>query len=114
MFSCNYNAGFKMRFDSGILISVQFHANAYCSNKSREYNVNSLEKGKLNNFNSSKDAEVMIWLDGTNKVFPLSENDDEKGWLSTNQVAYLINMCATAKDFEELLSKIEEIRNHLI
>lgn len=73
-------AGFQMTFANGNTISVQFGMGNYCNNRNCSKS-------------DCEDAEIAIW----NKLDKLYDfgGDEVKGYCSTDEVAYYINLAAT-------------------
>ena len=87
MFKVYANKGFQMTFENGWTVSVMFGSGNYCS---RRYNT-SIEMPK-NEYQShkSKDAEITAW-DINNNWFEF-EDDEVKGYVSTNELSDFIQM----------------------
>ena len=72
-------SGLQMTFENGNTISIQFGFGNYCDNR---------HEGK----ESCKDAEIAIW--NKEGVWHDFENDQVKGYCTTDEVALWINFAA--------------------
>lgn len=75
-------SGFKMTFENGNTISVQFGWGNYCENRGES------KPGCVN-------AEIAIW-DSENKWFDFG-SDSVKGWCTPDEVAEWIHFASTTK-----------------
>ncbi len=73
--------GFKMTFENGWTISVQWSSFNYCAN--REFHNLTTQKRECVN------AECAVW-DTNGDWFKLTGADDVQGWMSPDEVAELI------------------------
>ncbi len=83
----DHNQGFRMTFENGWTISVQWSAWNYCEN--REYNITGGPTPS-----HCVNAECAVW-DKNGDWFRLGENDDVIGWQSPEQVSALISRVAS-------------------
>ena len=75
--------GFKMTFENGWTISVQWSSFNYCANRSFAAYDSLPQKPDCIN------AECAVW-DTNGDWFKLTESDDVQGWMSPDEVAELI------------------------
>lgn len=75
----SFHRGFQMTFENGWTISVQFGEGNYCSGREE----------KDTGISSAVSAECAVW-DSNGKWYRLSEHDDVKGHMTTNEVGQLI------------------------
>jgi hypothetical protein len=94
MFEVTRNSGFKMTFDNGWTVSVQWGNGNYCQNKYKTpENLHDFYNGRSREFVECKDAEVAVW-DGAGVWFRLGEGDDVIGWVSPDRVAQILTQVA--------------------
>ena len=109
-FIATQNKGFRMKFDNGFSISVQWGTMNYCEKKNlmAEYKDEMKEP-----IWESKSAEIAVF-DTEGEIVPLEEYDQVKGWLTPDEVAKVITIVAeaiNAKEFEgEIQRKIKDLR----
>ena len=87
MLKINRNSGFKLTFNNGLTISVQFDNGNYCSRsriKPKEEEVDI----------ESTDAEIAIWDENDN--WHSFNGDIVKGYVDANEVAMWIGKVANA------------------
>jgi len=102
MFNSVYNRGFKMTFENGITISVQWGEGNYCE---REGWQTDLMADCKKSQTKSTDAEVAIWDDCGNwitkeafsEVYGKDLDDEVEGYLTTDQIAELIQWAKSRK-----------------
>lgn len=75
----SFHRGFQMTFENGWTISVQFGEGNYCSGR----------KENREGISSAVSAECAVW-DSNGKWYRLSEHDDVRGHMTTNEVGELI------------------------
>lgn len=85
-----YNSGFKMTFENGWTISVQFGTRNYCEN--RGFGIDEFDTDVPK---TSTNAEIAIW-DSNNEWFNFGGNI-VMGWVSTNEVAEWIKKVSKFK-----------------
>jgi hypothetical protein len=88
-FNITYGKGFQIRFQNGYMISVQFGATNYISNRSFfDFGVPS---------GGSVDCEVAIFDKNDNYVRHPNwkHGDNVKGWVSPEEMLELMNWCAS-------------------
>ena len=74
--------GFKMTFENGWTISVQWSSFNYCANRDFGTTTTTQERECVN-------AECAVW-DTNGDWFKLTASDDVQGWMSPDEVAELI------------------------
>ena len=116
-FTSGYNKGFRMTFENGLSISVQWGVGNYCEKQnSGEWNESS-----KHDFWSSNSAEIAVF-NKEGSMIPIAgyvlENTDGKeenytdvvsGWLSTNQVAKVIAIVSSAQTEDEVIKKVKSL-----
>jgi len=82
--------GFHMDFTNGWLISVQWGPHNYCSTRTDEqYADDNPFDGNFHEY-ASNTAEIAVWHKDADRYYPLSDTDDVKGWVSTQEVTEYI------------------------
>ena len=116
-FTSSHNKGFRMTFENGFAISVQWGVGNYCEKKhSGEWN-----EPTKHDYWDSNSAEIAVFgkdgefinisgyeleeEDGTVKKV----NDVVSGWLSTNQVAKVIAIVSSAQTKDEVIKKVKSL-----
>jgi hypothetical protein len=92
--------GFSMTFKNGWEISVQFGDSHYCSNRSKgdwvkEFGSRKSETAEVAIFAPDKEGYPSNWWSYDEKLDDVVEQPDESfvnGWLTTDQVASIINI----------------------
>ena len=88
------NKGFRMKFDNGFAISVQWGTENYCEKRSFASDDNPREE----RFWASRTAEVAVFEDMSDektvgeRMIPIGEDDEVLGWLTPNEVAKAIEI----------------------
>ena len=112
MFRTNSNKGFLMEFDNGFGISVQWGTSNYCSVKNLDEVFNDLEmKGNSKEFRNaweSNTAEIAVFKGGVGKCdkYVSVGNDQVIGWLTTDDVAKVIEIVSKYKTEITIMKKI--------
>ena len=118
MFRTNSNKGFFMAFDNGFGISVQWGIMNYCSAKNlSEFTLYSdIEmKGNSKGFRNaweSNTAEIAVFKGGVGKcdiMMNVGDNDQVIGWLTTDDVAKVIEIVSKYKTETTIKKKIKEL-----
>ena len=118
-FLATRNKGFRMTFENGFAISVQWGPENYCDRKNEE----DFDKPMKERFWESKSAEIAVFnKEGRNSMIPIAgytlENTDGteesytdvvSGWLSTNQVAKVIAIVSSAQTEDEVTKKLKSL-----
>ena len=96
-FSNSRGSGFHLTFDNDWTISVQFSGGHYCDNYTESWNFAREQIAKGGSI-SSKTAEIAVWSNriSDNGLIWL-ENDNVRGYNTTNEVAQVIHKVSTAK-----------------
>ena len=96
--------GFHLKFDNGLILSVQIGWGNYCENRDRIYFkcIYELYQSSMEKPIESKDCEIAIFNDEgewlTNKVLETGTNDDYvKGYVGINELVDIINKCNNFK-----------------
>jgi len=105
-----------MAFDNGFGISVQWGTSNYCSVKNLDEVFNDLEmkgnsKGSRNAWESNT-AEIAVFKGGVGKcniMMSVGDNDQVIGWLTTNDVARMIEIVSKSKTETTIKKKIKAI-----
>ena len=107
-FTATQNKGFRMKFDNGFEISVQWGAENYCEKKSFNTDIDPRKERIW----ESTSAEIAVFND--EGIVPIGSDDQVIGWLSPDEVAKVIAIVAAAindKAFEgEIERKIKDLR----
>ena len=116
MFRTNSNKGFFMEFENGFGISVQWGIMNYCSVKNLgefkpkiEMNGNSR---RFRNAWESNTAEIAVFKGGVgtcNIMMDVGDNDQVIGWLTTDDVAKVIEIVSKYKTETTIKKKIKEL-----
>ena len=116
-FTSSHNKGFRMTFENGFSISVQWGVGNYCEKQdSGEWN-----EATKHDFWSSNSAEIAVF-NKEGSMIPItvntiefangteeSYNDVVSGWLSTDTVAKCITIVQSATTKEEIETKIKAL-----
>jgi len=104
-FIATENKGFRMKFENGFTISVQWGTVNYCEKK----NLMAEYKNEMKETTwESKSAEIAVF-DTEGEIVPLEEYDEVKGWLSPDKVAKYIAIVSSATNKNEIKTKIKEL-----
>ena len=114
-FTSGYNKGFRMTFENGYSISVQWGVGNYCQRKEDGVYGESMKT----EFWESNSAEIAVF-NKEGSMIPITgytlENKDGtednytdvvSGWLSTNQVAKVIAIVSSAQTEDEMTKKLK-------
>ena len=97
------NKGFRMTFENGFAISVQWGPGNYCEKKDEDF-----DKPQEERFWESRTAEIAIFDSKDDSMITLSENNVD-GWLTPDKVAKVITMVSLAKTKNEITEKYKTI-----
>ena len=100
-FTITRGKGFRIQFNNGFTLSVQWGPGNYCENQNKTFD--SPEKVE---FWESLDAEIAI-IDEAGKFISLGE-DTVKGWVTADEVAKVIGVVQSSSTEEEIKEKIKE------
>ena len=102
-FLATRNKGFRMGFDNGFEISVQWGPGNYCERKDEDF-----DKPQEERFWESRTAEIAIFNSKDDSMITLGE-DNVDGWLTPDKVAKVITMVSLAKTKNEITKKYKTI-----
>ena len=115
MFRTNSNKGFFMEFENGFGISVQWGTMNYCSVKNLESGVMTEMVGNSKEFRNaweSNTAEIAVFKGGVGKcdiMMNVGDNDQVIGWLTTDDVAKVIEIVSKFKTENTIIKKIKAL-----
>ena len=102
-FTSTQNKGFRIKFENGFAVSVQWGTMNYCENKNlgAEYGDEMKEP-----YYESQDAELAIFgLE--NEMLSIGDADQVIGWCSPEKVSQIINIVSTSKNEYEIIKRIK-------
>jgi hypothetical protein len=102
-FLATRNKGFRMTFENGFEISVQWGPGNYCERKDED-----VDKPQKERFWESRTAEIAIFNSKDDSMITLGE-DNVDGWLTPDKVAKVITMVSLAKTKNEITEKYKNI-----
>ena len=105
-FEATNNKGFRMKFDNGFSISVQWGSMNYCERRNYSDDYKSEMK---ENFIESRDAEIAV-IDSEGGMLGIDEHDSVIGWCSAEEVAKYIAIVSSAETRNEIITKIKSIK----
>jgi len=117
MFRTNSNKGFFMAFDNGFGISVQWGTMNYCSVKDIWSGTDPEMKGNTKEFRNaweSNTAEIAVFKGGVGKcdiMMNVGDNDQVIGWLTTDDVAKVIEIVSKYKTETTIRKKLMQYDN---
>jgi hypothetical protein len=93
-----------MTFSNGFTVSLSSVGGSYSDNRNLEYtSVNPTR-------NEVECIEVACWNDTMDNNFVrLGKNDDVLGYINTDQVAFIIDVIARAKNEEEIIEGVTKL-----
>ena len=97
------NKGFRMTFENGFAISVQWGPENYCDRKNEE----DFDKPMKERFWESKSAEIAVF--NKEGEFIGIADDAVVGWLTTDKVAKCITVVQSATTKEEIETKLKAL-----
>ena len=100
-FIATQNKGFRMKFENGFSISVQWGAENYCEKKSFNTDIDPRKERIW----ESTSAEIAVFND--EGIVSIGGDDQVIGWLSPDEVAKVIEIVATAHTDIEIQVKLE-------
>jgi len=105
-FIATQNKGFRINFENGFSISVQWGTGNYC--EKRTYNTDT--DPTKERYWESINAEIAVFEDG--RMLPIGGDDQVIGWCSADEVAKYITIVqsTTAGNTEELEEKFKELK----
>ena len=102
-FQITNHKGFRMGFENGFEISVQWGPGNYCERKDEDF-----DKPQEERFWESRTAEIAIFNSKDNSMITLGK-DNVDGWLTPDKVAKVITMVSLAKTKNEITEKYKTI-----
>ena len=103
-FLATRNKGFRMTFENGFAISVQWGPENYCEKKDHT----DFDEPINERFWESRTAEIAIFDSKDNSMITLGK-DNVDGWLTSDKVAKVITMVSLAKTKNEITEKYKTI-----
>ena len=100
------NGGFQITFANNLTISVMFHSGNYCEHRDARWEL-AADNIRANGSHTSKDAEIAIWEEGDSNRWINIAHDQVSGWHTPDQVAFIIFAVQSAKNFDDLQSKVD-------
>ena len=101
-FLATRNKGFRMTFENGFAISVQWGPGNYCEKKDEDF-----DKPMDERFWESKSAEIAVF--NKEGEFIGIADDAVVGWLTTDKVAKCITVVQSATTKEEIETKLKAL-----
>ena len=102
-FQITNHKGFRMGFENGFEISVQWGPGNYCERKDEDF-----DKPQEERFWESRTAEIAIFDSKDDSMITLGK-DNVDGWLTPDKVAKVITMVSLAKTKNEITEKYKTI-----
>ena len=102
-FLATRNKGFRMTFENGFEISVQWGPGNYCERKDEDF-----DKPQEERFWESRTAEIAIFDSKDDSMITLGK-DNVDGWLTPDKVAKVITMVSLAETKNEITEKYKTI-----
>ena len=103
-FIATQNKGFRMKFENGFSISVQWGTENYCEKKSFNTDIDPTKERIW----ESTSAEIAVFDDGG--IISVGGDDQIIGWLSPDEVAKYIAIVSSAKNAEEMVEEIKSLK----
>ena len=102
----NTPMGFHMEFPNGWIISVQWGPGNYCETRRKnEDGWISPFDGRYHEFVSTT-AEIAVMHKDHRRMYPISEHDDVKGWVSATEVAKYIQWVSQLdSDYDKVMAE---------
>ena len=102
----NTPMGFHMEFPNGWIISVQWGPGNYCETRRKnEDGWISPFDGRYHEFVSTT-AEIAVMHKDHSRMYPISEHDDVKGWVSATEVAkYIQGVSQLDSDYDKVMAE---------
>ena len=104
-FIATQNKGFRMKFDNGFEISVQWGTMNYCEKKNlmAEYKDEMKEP-----IWESKSAEIAVFNE--EGIVPIGGDDQVIGWCSAEEVAKVIAIVAAYSNKDNIIEEIKALK----
>ena len=109
-FTATENKGFRMNFENGLTISVQWGTMNYCEKK----NLGAEYKDEMKEpIWASTSAEVAVFND--EGIVPVGNSDAVIGWCSADEVATVIAIVQSAHpdNQEEMVEEIKALKTNI-
>ena len=103
-FTATENKGFRMNFENGFEISVQWGIENYCDKKSFNSDIDPTKERIW----ESTSAEIAVFDD--KGIVPVGKDDQIIGWCSAEDVAKYIAIVADADHDDEIIDKIKSLK----
>jgi len=101
-FTSTQNKGFRIKFENGFAVSVQWGTMNYCEKQTYNDDIDPTKE----KFWESTSAELAI-IDSEGGMLPIGDNDTVMGWCSPEKVSQIINVVSTSKDEHEIIKRIK-------
>ena len=102
-FIATQNKGFRMKFENGFSISVQWGIENYCEKKSFNTNTDPRKERLWESMN----AEITVFDD--DGIVSIGGDDQVIGWLSPDEVAKVIEGVTSAESSEEIINGLKTL-----
>ena len=102
----NTPMGFHMEFPNGWIISVQWGPGNYCETRRKDKDgwISPFD-GRYHEFVSTT-AEIAVMHKDHSRMYPISEHDDVKGWVSATEVAKYIQWVSQLdSDYDKVMAE---------
>ena len=103
-FQATQNKGFRMNFEIGFGISVQWGTMNYCERK----NLMAEYKDEIYGITESINAEIAVYDD--KEMIDIGEHDTVIGWLSPDKAAKVIAIVAAADNKDRIMNEIKSLK----
>ena len=100
-FTITRGKGFRIQFNNGFALSVQWGPGNYCENQDK-----CMTEPEKAEFWESSDAEIAI-VDEAGKLMSLGE-DQVRGWVTADKVAELIGIVQSSSTEDQIKEKIKK------
>ena len=104
-FASSHNKGFRMTFENGFSISVQWGVGNYCEKKDR----GQWDESTKHDYWDSNSAEIAVFGKDGEFITITDYPDVIAGWLSTDKVAKCITIIQSATTEEEIETKLKAL-----
>ena len=104
-FISSQNKGYRMKFENGFSISVQWGTINYCERQTYNDDIDSSKERIW----KSMSAEVAVF-DEEDGMLPIGDGDSVIGWLLSDEVAKIINIVSTATNKDQIIKQIKSIK----
>ena len=104
-FTSSHNKGFRMTFENGFAISVQWGVGNYCEKK----DSGQWDEPTKHDYWDSNSAEIAVFGKDGEFITITNYPDVIAGWLSTDKVAKCITIIQSATTEEEIETKLKAL-----